>query len=201
MAYVLISFLLPLVVAAMCPEGSGSCSSSSSGALLQNSMTHQIGMDDANKGSLEPLLLMLQHAGAQQGGRDGHSFEDLSSESENLLGQLQTRVESAVLDDKRLSPLEKSLMQALYETFENTTLPALTKGHEDDQALMNRTVGALADCNSNFATDSESADAAKKAVDDKKGTHQSCRVTEAELNSTHSEKSKDLKAVSRLFCW
>eukprot|EP00930_Biecheleria_cincta_P024182 TRINITY_DN1733_c0_g1_i1.p1 TRINITY_DN1733_c0_g1~~TRINITY_DN1733_c0_g1_i1.p1 ORF type:complete len:914 (+),score=156.65 TRINITY_DN1733_c0_g1_i1:70-2811(+) len=191
MTNLLISALLPLVVATTCPEGSDSCPSGSQ-ALLQSSMSHQIGMDDASEGGLGPLLLMLRQGGERWGRGDGHGLED-SSKSGHIFGQLETHVEAAALEDKPLSPLEESLMKALHETLENTTLPSLRKGHEDDQKEMNRTVQALVDCNSNFATDFKSAASAKQAVDAKQNAHQRCRGDESKLKSVHSEKLKDLK--------
>jgi len=192
MTHLLISALLPLVVATTCPEGSDSCSSSSQ-ALLQSSMSHQIGMDDASEGGLKPLLLMFQQGGARWGRGDGQGLKD-SSKSEHLLGQLETRVGAAALDNKRLSPLEGSLMKALNETIENTTLPALKKGHEDDQKEMNRTVQALANCNDNFATDSKKAASARQMVDALKDTHRQCRGNQSKLKGVRAENMKDLKS-------
>ena len=136
------------------------------------------------------MVMMLQEGGAR-GGRGSSQSLEASSTDEHLLGQLQSRVEAAVLEDKPLSPLEESLMKALNGTLDNTTLPALMKGHEDDQKDMDRAVQALTNCNTNFDTDSKNAESAKRTVDAKKEAHRTCRGIQSKLNSALSEKKKD----------
>lgn len=190
----LIFCLLPFVVAATCPEGSGSCPSSSQ-ALLQNSISHQTGTDDASEVGLEPLVLMFQEAGARWGGGQGPSSGS-SRTSNHLLTQLQSRVEAAVQEGRPLSPLEGSLMQSLQDTLANTTLPALKKGHKDDQIEMNRRVQALTNCNSNYAQDSGNAKSAKRTVEAEKDTHRYCRGNQSVLKNTRNTKMADLKSFT-----
>eukprot|EP00930_Biecheleria_cincta_P033369 TRINITY_DN23116_c0_g1_i1.p1 TRINITY_DN23116_c0_g1~~TRINITY_DN23116_c0_g1_i1.p1 ORF type:complete len:724 (+),score=117.26 TRINITY_DN23116_c0_g1_i1:413-2584(+) len=159
-------------------------------------MDHQMaGTDAASDVGLEPLVSMFQEAGGRLAG--GHGPSSGSSRTSNhLLKQLQSRVEAAAQEGKPLSPLEGSLMRALSETLGNTTLPAVKKGHEDDQREMNRIVQALTDCNSNYAKDSKSAESAKQMVDTKKQEHQYCRGNQSVLKGTRDKKMEDLKSFT-----
>ena len=176
--------LLPVVIATSCADASGSCTAVSGKSLLQSNSKNGIEADDANQG------LQFQKI-TSFGSLTQNSKEPANSLQ--LLGQLQARTQEVVSGGKPLTDLEKNVFQTVNETLANTTLPALTKGHDADQATMNGNVKAVATCNENLETDSKSAKGSKQVVDAKGTSHRFCRGNQSELKTNYNKSFDALK--------
>jgi len=94
-----------------------------------------------------------------------------------LLSQVRTRVEEVVKNGESLSPAEDAVFQSILDLLINTTLPAIAKGHIDDQSFINVGLKNLQDCGSAFDIAKVNADAYKETtVESANSLHRTCRI-------------------------
>jgi len=116
-------------------------------------------------------LIQTQHSSSIKNSLSG------GQDSAGLLSQVRARVEEVVRNGESLSPAEDAMFQSILDLLISTTLPAIAKGHIDDQSFINGGLKNLQDCGSAFDAAKVVADNAKETiVDVKSSTHRTCRI-------------------------
>jgi len=79
------------------------------------------------------------------------------SNVESHLEKVEAMVKDVIKKDRPLTEAEKSSLELMKSTLEDMSLPAIEKGHEDDQKIMDATGGSLEACNSRLEDNTQEA--------------------------------------------
>jgi len=79
------------------------------------------------------------------------------SSVEAHLEQVEAMVKDVVRSKRPLTEVEKTSFELMKSALENTSMPAIEKGHQDDQIIIDVTRGAVEACNTRLESDTQEA--------------------------------------------
>eukprot|EP00931_Biecheleriopsis_adriatica_P026723 TRINITY_DN1621_c0_g1_i9.p1 TRINITY_DN1621_c0_g1~~TRINITY_DN1621_c0_g1_i9.p1 ORF type:complete len:486 (-),score=114.25 TRINITY_DN1621_c0_g1_i9:274-1731(-) len=125
-----------------------------------------------------PLTAMAESQAA------GHALlqkAQQQQQQEQMMNQVQSMISDVVAKKRMLSPAEETAIDLMISSLKDTTIPAVHKGHSDEQKIVNSAYNTLVACNTKLSEDGTAAEKLATGSSGKFDAHGTCRAKEGEL--------------------